>query len=105
MKMKDEVSDLKNKGLVPHLTVILVGDNPASKSYVNGKKKAAAETSTSADVIEIEVTITVEKLSDAIDELNQQPSVHGILVQLLQPDHIREQNIIEAIDPTQDVEG
>ncbi|SRR5690625_128033 len=105
MKMKDEVSDLKNKGLVPHLTVILVGDNPASKSYVNGKKKAAAETGISSDVIELAVTITEEKLLDAIDELNQDPSVHGILVQLPLPDHIREQHIIEAIDPNKDVDG
>ncbi|HLR41351.1 MAG TPA: bifunctional methylenetetrahydrofolate dehydrogenase/methenyltetrahydrofolate cyclohydrolase FolD [Virgibacillus sp.] len=105
MKMKDEVSDLKSKGLVPHLTVILVGDNPASKSYVNGKKKAAAETGISSDVIELAATITEAKLLDAIDELNQDPSVHGILVQLPLPDHIREQHIIEAIDPNKDVDG
>lgn len=105
MKMKDEVSELKSKGLVPHLTVILVGDNPASKSYVNGKKKAAAETGISSDVIELAATITEAKLLDAIDELNQDPSVHGILVQLPLPDHIREQHIIEAIDPNKDVDG
>jgi len=91
--------------LVPHLTVILVGDNPASKSYVNGKKKAAAETGISSDVIELAATITEEKLLAAIDELNQDPSVHGILVQLPLPDHIREQHIIEAIDPNKDVDG
>jgi len=105
MKMKDEVSDLKNKGLVPHLTVILVGDNPASKSYVNGKKKAAAETGISSDVIELPASITEENLLAAIDELNQDPSVHGILVQLPLPDRIREQHIIEAINPNKDVDG
>lgn len=105
MKMKEEVSDLKDKGLVPHLTVILVGDNPASKSYVNGKKKAAAETGISSDVIELPITVTEEKLLATIEALNQDSSVHGILVQLPLPDHIREQYIIEAINPEKDVDG
>lgn len=105
MEMKDEVAILKDKGLVPHLTVILIGDNPASKSYVNGKKKASAETGISSDVIELPTSITEEKLLATIDELNQDPLVHGILVQLPLPDHINEQHVIEAIDPKKDVDG
>lgn len=103
--MKEEVSDLSTSGLIPHLTVILVGDNPASKSYVNGKKKASAEVGISSDIIELSVATTEEELLNTIKQLNQDPSVHGILVQLPLPKHIHEQAVIEAIDPAKDVDG
>lgn len=106
MKMKDEVSAIKaNDGVTPHLTVVLIGDNPASKSYVNGKKKAAAETGISSDIIELPDTVTEEKLLTIIEELNYNTSVHGILVQLPLPKHITEQHVIEAINPKKDVDG
>src|SRR5699024_7653436 len=105
LNMKEKVSDLKKNKIVPHLTVILVGDNPASKSYVNGKKKACAETGISSDIIEMADSISEEKLLSTINKLNQDQSVHGILVQLPLPDHINEQHIIEAIDPKKDVDG
>lgn len=103
--MKEEVSQLKSKGLTPHLTVILVGDNPASKSYVGGKEKAAAETGISSGLIELPITTTEEELLQQIEELNQNNAVHGILVQLPLPDQIREKQVIEAINPAKDVDG
>jgi methylenetetrahydrofolate dehydrogenase (NADP+)/methenyltetrahydrofolate cyclohydrolase len=105
IQMKEDVSKLNEEGIVPQLTVILVGDNPASKSYVKGKKKASSETGIESDVIELSNSITEDELLQKIDELNQNDSVHGILVQLPLPDHIREQKVIDAISPDKDVDG
>jgi len=104
-KMKSEVDALKNKGLTPHLTVVLVGDNPASKSYVKGKEKAAAETGISSSLIELPSSTSEDELLQVIRELNQDETVHGILVQLPLPEQIREQQVIEAINPDKDVDG
>ncbi|WP_164668653.1 bifunctional methylenetetrahydrofolate dehydrogenase/methenyltetrahydrofolate cyclohydrolase FolD [Virgibacillus doumboii] len=104
-EMSKEVTELKNQGIVPHLTVILLGDNPASKSYVNGKKKASGETGISSDVIEMSASTSEKELLQKIHELNDDESVHGILVQLPLPDHINEQHVIEAIKPAKDVDG
>src|SRR5699024_57380 len=103
--MKDEVISLKKSGIIPHLTVILLGDNPASRSYVKGKEKACAETGISSYLIELKEDITEEKLLKEIEKLNHDTSVHGILVQLLLPDHIEEQKIITIISPQKDVDG
>lgn len=105
LNMKEEVIQLKKKGITPHLTVILVGDNPASKSYVSGKEKAAAETGMSSNVIVLPITTTEKELLQQIEVLNQDDTVHGILVQLPLPDQIREKQIIEAISPAKDVDG
>ena len=105
LNMKDEVLQLKGRGIVPHLTVIIIGDNPASKSYVNGKKKASDEIGISSEIIELPEDTTEEKLLQLIHDLNNNQSVHGILVQLPLPGHIREQQVIEAIDPQKDVDG
>src|SRR5699024_678838 len=104
-EMKDDVAALQNKGITPQLTVILVGDNPASMSYVNGKKKASAEVGIDSNIINLSADITEETLLEEIDKLNEDPTVHGILVQLPLPDHIQEQHIIEAISPQKDVDG
>jgi methylenetetrahydrofolate dehydrogenase (NADP+) / methenyltetrahydrofolate cyclohydrolase len=104
-KMKVEVEELKQKGLTPHLTVVLVGDNPASKSYVKGKEKAAEITGISSSLIELPSSTSEAELLQLIDELNEDKSVHGILVQLPLPDQIREQQVIEAIHPDKDVDG
>lgn len=103
--MKEEVSELNNQGLIPHLTVVLVGDNPASKSYVSGKKKASKEIGVSSDIIELPDTTSEEKLLRIITELNDNQEVHGILVQLPLPKHIAEQKVIEHIDSKKDVDG
>ncbi|HLR01360.1 MAG TPA: bifunctional methylenetetrahydrofolate dehydrogenase/methenyltetrahydrofolate cyclohydrolase FolD [Virgibacillus sp.] len=105
MDMKTEVSELKQTGITPHLTVLLVGDDPASKSYVSGKKKACDQTGISSDVTELEPTISEGELLQRIEDLNNDPKVHGILVQLPLPNHIDEQKVIETIDPSKDVDG
>ncbi|MBR3118917.1 bifunctional methylenetetrahydrofolate dehydrogenase/methenyltetrahydrofolate cyclohydrolase FolD [Oceanobacillus profundus] len=104
-EMKVEVEKLKEFGLTPHLTVVLVGDNPASKSYVKGKEKAAAETGISSSLIELPASTTESALLQLIQELNDDTTVHGILVQLPLPDQIREEKVIEAIHPDKDVDG
>ncbi|MFZ3577141.1 bifunctional methylenetetrahydrofolate dehydrogenase/methenyltetrahydrofolate cyclohydrolase FolD [Virgibacillus sp. DJP39] len=103
--MKEEVSDLREQGLVPHLTVVLVGDDPASRSYVNGKKKASAETGITSEIIELPESTSEKDLLDTISELNGNPEVHGILVQLPLPKAISEQKVIEHINPEKDVDG
>lgn len=104
-ELKDEVKTLNEKNITPHLTVILVGDNPASHSYVKGKKKASAEVGISSEVIELPIDTKEETLLNKIVELNNNDHVHGILVQLPLPSQIDEQKVIETIDPKKDVDG
>lgn len=103
--MKEDVKESIEKGVKPHLAVILVGDNPASQSYVRGKKKACAEIGMMSTLIELPESVTLIDLIEEINQLNEDPTVHGILVQLPLPDHIDEQAIIEAIHPSKDVDG
>ncbi|SES82743.1 methenyltetrahydrofolate cyclohydrolase /5,10-methylenetetrahydrofolate dehydrogenase (NADP+) [Oceanobacillus limi] len=105
LNMKEEVYQLNDQEISPNLTVILVGDNPASKSYVKGKQKASAEVGIKSNVIELPDTTTEEKLLNVIRELNKNDEVHGILVQLPLPAHINEQLVIETITPSKDVDG
>lgn len=89
----------------PYLAVVLVGDNPASASYVRGKAKDAAEVGINSDTLHYETDITEAELLDLIRRLNQDNTVDGILVQLPLPDHINEQKVIEAIAPEKDADG
>jgi methylenetetrahydrofolate dehydrogenase (NADP+)/methenyltetrahydrofolate cyclohydrolase len=93
--------------ITPGLTVIIVGENPASKVYVNNKHKACEELGISSEVIRMPETTTKEELLSEIDKLNKNSKVHGILVQLPLPRHISayEAEILEAIDPKKDVDG
>lgn len=99
------VEVLKSKGITPCLAVILVGNNPASVSYVTGKRKALAEVGMNDKSIELEENITEAELLDLIEKLNQDDSVHGILVQLPLPKHINEDKVIMSIKPEKDVDG
>ena len=99
------VSKLKEKGIAPCLAVILVGNNPASVSYVTGKRKALAEVGMLDRSIELPEDISEKELLDLIEKLNKDDSVHGILVQLPLPKHIDEDKIIMAISPSKDVDG
>ena len=100
-----EVVALKSKQVSPCLAVILVGSNPASVSYVTGKRKALAELGMADRTIEFPEYVTQLELLQTIDKLNKDPSVHGILVQLPLPLHIQEQKVIDAIAPEKDVDG
>lgn len=104
--MAEEVKTFPEKyGRVPHLAVILVGDNPASVSYVTGKAKASAEVGIQNSTIRREATISEEELLALIAELNADEGVDGILVQLPLPKHISEGKVIAAIDVKKDVDG
>ena len=100
-----KVAELKEKGVVPCLAVILVGENPASVSYVTGKRKALAEVGMNDRSILLPETTSEEELLKLIAELNADTTVHGILVQLPLPKHINEDKVIMAIDPSKDVDG
>lgn len=104
-EMKEEVSDLHQRGIRPKLVVVIIGEDPASMSYVKGKQRASEKVGMDSDLIELSVDTSEKDLLDLISRLNQDETVHGILVQLPVPDHISDQKIIEAIDPKKDVDG
>jgi methylenetetrahydrofolate dehydrogenase (NADP+)/methenyltetrahydrofolate cyclohydrolase len=89
----------------PNLTVVLVGDNPASASYVRGKQKACGEAGIQSETITYDATVPEAELLETIEGLNQSDGVDGILVQLPLPDHIDEQKVIRAVRPEKDVDG
>ena len=100
------VAELKErKGVVPGLAVILVGNNPASVSYVTAKEKACVEAGMYSREIRLPETTTQDELVNLVKELNVDPSIHGILVQLPVPRHISDKAVIDAIAPEKDVDG
>ncbi len=104
--IKDEVTDLvKNHGITPGLAVILVGEDPASTVYVRNKHKACAEVGINSIQIMLPESTTEEELLNKIDELNNDDTVDGILVQLPLPKHISEDRVINAISPQKDVDA
>jgi len=103
--LKEEVAQLKKQGIHPGLAVILIGDDPASHSYVKGKEKACHEIGIYSEVVRRDASITQEELLAMVEEYNQNPNIHGILVQLPLPKHISEKAVIDAISPEKDVDG
>lgn len=104
-ELAEEVAGLKKQGITPGLTVILVGEDPASHSYVRGKSKGCEEVGIHSEVILKDAATTQEELLEIIQQLNQNPNVNGILVQLPLPSHISEEAVLDAIDPSKDVDG
>ena len=104
-EIQAEVTKLSEAGTTPGLGVILVGNNPASRSYVTAKEKACEQVGIYSKEIRLEATCTQQELLDQIEEMNQDETIHGILVQLPLPKHIDESAIIMAIDPSKDVDG
>jgi methylenetetrahydrofolate dehydrogenase (NADP+) / methenyltetrahydrofolate cyclohydrolase len=102
---KIEVAKLGEIGVQPHLAVILIGENPASKVYVSSKVRTCEELGIRSTLIAMPAEVTQADLLARVDELNQDPSVHGILVQLPLPKHIEESAVIHRIDPDKDVDG
>ena len=101
-----EVEAFRNAhGFVPGLAVIIVGENPASQVYVRNKKKACDEVGMYSVVCEMPESTTESELTQKIEELKNDSSIHGILVQLPLPKHINEANIIAAIPPEKDVDA
>ena len=104
--LKEKVTKLVAAGKrLPKLVVILVGDNPASLSYVTGKEKACKEVGMDSDLIKLPAETTQEQLEALIQQLNEDEKVDGILVQLPLPKHLDEDAILEKIDPSKDVDG
>ena len=105
-ELKKEVSELKNKyNKVPGLTVILIGELAPSKIYVKNKERSAIEVGLKSDVIRYPDTVEEKTVLEKIDELNNDDTVSGILVQLPLPKHIDKQKVIESISPGKDVDG
>ncbi len=104
--LKVDVAQRANEGKkIPHLAAILVGANGASETYVAAKVKACEETGFKSTLIRFEETISENKLLEKIEELNTDPDIDGILVQLPLPKHISDENVINTIAPDKDVDG
>ncbi|MGE5549859.1 MAG: bifunctional methylenetetrahydrofolate dehydrogenase/methenyltetrahydrofolate cyclohydrolase FolD [Bacteroidota bacterium] len=108
-RVKGEVGlraqSLRARGLVPGLAVIIVGDDPASRVYVNSKKKACADLGLYSEEHALPASVSQEELISLIKRLNLDPRIHGVLVQLPLPDGLDEQEVIRTIDPAKDVDG
>ena len=102
---KNEVEALRDRGVTPCLAAVLVGDVAASKVYVKTKRKACEKVGIRSVSHTPAADVSEPELLKLIDELNNDPAVHGILVQLPLPKHIDETKVIEAIDPSKDVDG
>ena len=105
-EIKEEVEGLERRwGMAPGLAVVLVGDDPASHIYVRNKEKACKEVGIKSYEHLLPETVSEKELLSLVHSLNKDKNVHGILVQLPLPAHIRSERIIEAISPTKDVDG
>jgi methylenetetrahydrofolate dehydrogenase (NADP+)/methenyltetrahydrofolate cyclohydrolase len=104
-EVAEEITRLKATGVVPGLAVVLVGEDPASKAYVGSKEKACLEAGMHSVKIKRDATISEAELLGIVDQLNQDPAIHGILVQLPLPKHINTEKVLLRIDPLKDVDG
>lgn len=104
-ELKTRVHQLKARGIVPGLGVILVGDDPASKSYVLAKENACREIGIFSDDNRLPAAATQAELTARVRQMNADPKIHGILVQLPLPKHLHEAEVLLAIDPDKDVDG
>ncbi len=100
-----ECAELKKKGIIPGLAVVIVGTDPASQVYVRNKKKACEEVGFRSEVFELPEETTEEELLALVKKLNEDVNIHGILVQLPLPEHLDDEVIIANIDPKKDVDA
>jgi len=105
-EIAQEVEQIKSQGgKTPHLVAVLVGNDPASETYVSHKEKACNKVGMESEVLRLKDDISEEDLLKKVDELNNNDQVDGFIVQLPLPDHIDDQKVIESIDPKKDVDG
>ncbi len=104
-ELRQEVSQLREQGVTPGLGVILVGDDPASRSYVTAKERACEEIGIYSDDNRLPEDTTQEALLELVERMNKDDKINGILVQLPLPKHIDESTVLLAIDPKKDVDG
>ncbi len=102
---KEQIAELKEKGITPGLAVVLIGEDPASKVYVASKARKCEELGIFSRKIVMPVESTQEEVMAVVEELNNDAAIHGILVQSPPPAHIDEEAIVRAIDPAKDVDG
>jgi methylenetetrahydrofolate dehydrogenase (NADP+)/methenyltetrahydrofolate cyclohydrolase len=104
-EIAEEVARLGEKGITPGLGVVLVGEDPASQSYVRAKEKACAKAGIYSDDNRLPADTSEDELLALVDRMNEDPKIHGILVQLPLPDHINEEKVLLRIKPEKDVDG
>ena len=105
-QIADGVEKLKSEtGVTPGLAAVLVGDDPASEIYVRNKRKACANAGMYSEEHKLPAETTEQELLNLVDRLNNDPKIHGILVQLPLPDHINETKVLRAVTPLKDVDG
>jgi len=104
-ELKAQVERLKQKGIVPGLGVVLVGEDPASNSYVKAKERACAEVGIYSDDNRLSAETSREELMALVEKMNNDPKINGILIQLPLPRHLDASQVILAIDPAKDVDG
>src|ERR1700756_3938273 len=97
--LRRQIAQLKSKGIIPGLAVVLVGDNPASRAYVRSKDKVSRELGLYSVKLELPATTTQKELLARIEELNRDAKIHGILVQSPPPKQIDEATVVRALDP------
>jgi len=103
--LKVRIEKLKETGIIPGLTAVLVGEDPASQVYVRSKERQSAKLGFNSQVLRLDASTSQDELIKVVQDLNQDEKVHGILVQLPLPKHIDSQLIIETINPEKDVDG
>ena len=104
-ELKNEVAKLKEKGIIPGLGVILVGEDPASQSYVTAKERACENIGLYSDDNRLPADASQEELMALVEKMNKDPKINGILVQLPLPKGLNEAEVLLAIDPAKDVDG
>lgn len=105
LECAQKIEELKKLGVTPGLAVVLVGEDPASQVYVGSKARKCEELGIYSRKIELPADSTQQQVLDVVRELNEDPRIHGILVQSPPPPHIHEEEIVRAIDPAKDVDG
>ena len=104
-RLKNQVNELKEHGFTPKLSVILVGNDGASQSYVKSKKKAAEKIGMISEIVHLDESTSEEEVLSELNRLNNDDTVSGILVQVPLPKQVSEQKVLEAINPEKDVDG
>lgn len=104
-QLSQKCNELKSKGVTPGLSVILVGEDPASQTYVKMKEKSCQQIGIFSDMHRLDANTSEEELLNLVDKLNKDEGIHGILVQLPLPKHIDTDKVLEKIDPSKDVDG
>ena len=105
LSLRTKISSLLNKGIKPTLAAVLVGDDPASKIYVNSKHKTFIKNNCNSTIHKLDENISENELINFIKSLNADDDIHGILIQLPLPNHLDEENILESVNPNKDVDG